>query len=827
LCNLGFSAARPLPTADETLYAARVDTEQASMASSSAREPGISAHGGSTLATSSVPDRLAQVAQLLLQLEAQPSNGSRPSAVGTPVHDALPAAAIVPADPPHDAQQVVHTAETAAATNSLADQEPLASARLGIAGSLFQALRWKHEPTARHSLRVALLCSAWAQDLKLPEPERDALELAALLHDIGKLGVPDRILAKAGPLTPQEAALMEGHWVIGREIVCKSCAEPLVLETMRYARAWYDGSKGLADRRGEALPRAARMIAIVDAFDSMLSEQPYRHALSQEHAFQELFHYAGTQFDPELVRAFETFHSGDVLRAQQRAARRWLYELDPAAANAPWRLSEAVGEGELSEGPSSFRLLCQQRLLDNMYDGVMFVDAELRIQFWNQAAVRLTGLPAEGVYQRVFVPSLIDLHDGSGRRLEDAECPVAFAVRTGVQWLRRLALKGRGGRYMSVDAHAIPVCNREGIVIGLVLLMHDVSQEISLEARCQDLHSLATRDPLTQVANRVEFENAYPRFIERHQESRLPLSVIVADIDRFKSINDNYGHQAGDAVLQSFARLLKVSCREGDLVARYGGEEFVLLWADCDVAAAVRRAEELRLAFSQLEQPVLSGNTVTASFGVTQLQAGDTPETLFRRADRALLAAKQMGRNRVVQLGCGDAPLPTEPRRWAAFFRRPHNNALLEQELTCEAPAERCIEKLRGFIADHHARVVSVDGFRVHLLVDGRLPPALSGAHDRTVRFCVTLRLQEIEAPLERPRDPSGGPAPHWTRIHVAITPQRNRERRREEALQRARHLLLSLRAYLMATADSPPIEAGVLSRARTLLGLWLHGRGG
>ena len=142
---------------------------------------------------------------------------------------------------------------------------------------------------------------------------------------------------------------------------------------------------------------------------------------------------------------------------------------------------------------------------------------------------------------------------------------------------------------MSVDAHAIPVCNHEGVVIGLVLLMHDASRQISLEARCQDLHSLATRDPLTQVANRAEFEKLFPQYVERHQESRLPLSLIVADIDRFKSVNDTYGHQAGDEVLQSFARLLKTSCREGDLVARYGGEEFVLLWGDCDIASAVRR----------------------------------------------------------------------------------------------------------------------------------------------------------------------------------------------------------------------------------------------
>jgi diguanylate cyclase (GGDEF)-like protein/putative nucleotidyltransferase with HDIG domain len=798
------------------------------MGNSSAPEQSPAEPGLSLPQTLDAPDRLAQVTQLLLELDAQPPSVVAPAAgtlgggAHSPAQDEAAANGLPYAGAPHPAPG---GEAAAAAYGATAAEHQLAIVRLGIAGSLYQALRWKHEPTARHSLRVALLSSAWAQSLDVAGAELDALEVAALLHDIGKLGVPDHILTKAGPLTPQEAALMEGHWVMGREILSKSCTDQQVLENVRFARAWFDGSKGLADRCGLALPRAARMIAIADAFDSMLSEQPYRQALSQERAFSELFHGAGTQFDPELVRSFEAFCGGDVAGAQRRAARRWLCELDPKHASAPWRWTHGEAQGGTANASPSFEAICQRRLLDNMYDGVMFVDAALRIQFWNQAAARLTGLSTDAVYQRTFVPSLLEMRDENGRPMADADCPVAFALRTGVQWLRRLSLRGRAGRQMSVDAHAIPVCNHEGVVIGLVLLMHDASRQISLEARCQDLHSLATRDPLTQVANRAEFEKLFPQYVERHQESRLPLSLIVADIDRFKSVNDTYGHQAGDEVLQSFARLLKTSCREGDLVARYGGEEFVLLWGDCDIASAVRRAEELRLAFSQIAQPALEGNCATASFGVTQLQAGDTPETLFRRADRALLAAKNTGRNRVIQLGSGDAELPAGPRRWAALFRRPHDNALVEQQLTCEAPAERCVEKLRGFIADHHARVVSVAGSEVHLLVDGRLPHAAGGLNERTVRFYVTMRLHEFEPPIATHRDAASDRTLLWTRIHVAITPQRNRERRRDETLQRARHLLLSLRAYLMAAAESPPIEAGVLSRARTLLGLWLHGR--
>ncbi len=158
---------------------------------------------------------------------------------------------------------------------------------------------------------------------------------------------------------------------------------------------------------------------------------------------------------------------------------------------------------------------------------------------------------------------------------------------------------------------------------------------------------------MTQVANRAEFDRVHEMFVAAHQQQQVPCSLMMCDLDHFKRVNDTYGHQAGDDAIKSLAALLKSSCRPGDLVARYGGEEFVILCADCDNAAAARRAEQIRKSLSQLAQPKMNGRTVTASFGVTEIQPGDTPETMLRRADRALLMAKANGRNTVVQLGTG------------------------------------------------------------------------------------------------------------------------------------------------------------------------------
>src|SRR5688572_25780389 len=116
--------------------------------------------------------------------------------------------------------------------------------------------------------------------------------------------------------------------------------------------------------------------------------------------------------------------------------------------------------------------------------------------------------------------------------------------------------------------------------------MHDASSQVTLEQRVQSLHERATRDALTQVANRAEFDRLLQSSVESHLERRLPCSLIICDLDHFKRINDTFGHPAGDEVLVGFGALLRRHCRSGDLVARYGGEEFVMLCPDCDNATA-------------------------------------------------------------------------------------------------------------------------------------------------------------------------------------------------------------------------------------------------
>ena len=290
-----------------------------------------------------------------------------------------------------------------------------------------------------------------------------------------------------------------------------------------------------------------------------------------------------------------------------------------------------------------------------------------------------------------------------------------------------------------------------------------------------------------------------------HLERGVPYSLIICDLDHFKKINDTYGHQAGDEALITFAALVKRFCRGSDLVARYGGEEFVVLCPDCDNATATARAEAVREALAAKPQPMLDGKCITASFGVTELQPGDTAETMLRRADRALLQAKSDGRNTVVQFGSGmDSQVPAFVRRrgWLSWLREPPGKLVLNRKVITPVPLRLVVEKLRGFIADNNAQVDQVSENRVVIDLDGLHDPLLRRSSDRPTPFLIELEFSETGA------DPhSHAVSRERTLVSVTIRPRRQRDRRQRDVDERARRLLASLKSYLMAQDYDLPTQ--------------------
>lgn len=678
-------------------------------------------------------------------------------------------------------------AATPAARKHAGHENQLVQVRLGVASALFTALRTKHPATAAHSLRVAMGCSAFGLALNLDEGQCDELEVAALLHDVGKIGVPDDVLLKPAALEPDEAEVMQRHRLQGLQILGACCGSPTLLDIVHYAPAWYAGHDDF-DRAGEDLPLGSRMIAIVDAFDSMTTDHVYRRAFSRERAVGELFDGAGTQFDPKLVREYCELQMGDPARLQARVARRWLQQLDPDQSNELWQLQHTQWMTPVSKGASGGPF--HTTLVDNMHDAVIFVDPSLQITLWNHGAQRLTGIAPQAVVGRRWLPRLIEMLGDQGLVISDAECPVAQSLREGQQVLRRFTITGRTGKEVNVNVHIMPIADEHNKTTGAAILLHDVSSEKTLEQQIVDLAERATQDALTKVANRAEFDRTLVRFIETHLKRGLPCGLVLCDIDHFKKINDTYGHQAGDEALVTFAAILKRSCRPGDIVARYGGEEFAILCADCDNAAATVRAEKIRRDVAAATHEALGGTSFTASFGVTEVQPGDIPETMLRRADRALYEAKEMGRNMVVQLGAGMSGQQAEPRKpwWQSWFGGEKVDQLIEARLVATVPLKMVVEKLRGFVADQEAEISSIEEDHVVLSMDGSALPQRRRSNDRAVPLTIELKFTE--------RNLAGAVR---TYIDVVLRPRRTRDRRKRDSVERARQALSSLKSYLMA----------------------------
>ena len=173
---------------------------------------------------------------------------------------------------------------------------------------------------------------------------------------------------------------------------------------------------------------------------------------------------------------------------------------------------------------------------------------------------------------------------------------------------------------------------------------HDHLEQI-VDERTKELQCLASIDALTQIYNRYKFDQLLALEVERARRYQQPLSLVILDIDHFKSVNDQYGHDEGDRILQIVADVLRKNLRQSDIYARWGGEEFVLLMAHTNLQEAENMAEKIRQLFSA----VTYGNNqpLTASFGVSQLHTEEDSDSLIKSADDALYKAKRSGRNRI------------------------------------------------------------------------------------------------------------------------------------------------------------------------------------
>lgn len=203
--------------------------------------------------------------------------------------------------------------------------------------------------------------------------------------------------------------------------------------------------------------------------------------------------------------------------------------------------------------------------------------------------------------------------------------------------------QGRCGQSFYIEQTITPVKDDQGHIIRYISVGKDITRRVQHE---QELKRVANTDMLTGLVNRMNFDRRLENEIERTRRYERPLSLIMLDIDHFKSINDEHGHDVGDQVLMHFARVLSENVRTTDLCARWGGEEFMVLAPETRLSQAEQLAEKMRMAIVGTDFSVVG--KVTASFGAVEVSPDELATSVVKRADQALYQAKFEGRNRVM-----------------------------------------------------------------------------------------------------------------------------------------------------------------------------------
>ncbi|MFO0889671.1 MAG: diguanylate cyclase [Isosphaeraceae bacterium] len=307
-----------------------------------------------------------------------------------------------------------------------------------------------------------------------------------------------------------------------------------------------------------------------------------------------------------------------------------------------------------------------KRMLDELYDGVYFVDVERRILYWNKAAEQISGYAAWEVVGRTCFDNILEHTDADGCSLCHRCCPLVISIRSRKAICKRVSLKHKEGHRVVVEVRTSPVADEGGRIVGAVEVFRDAGAELALESAYRSAREMAARDSLTGLANRRCLTAFVSEQLALGSRSDRRFSLILLDVDRFKEINDELGHGAGDRVLAAIGRAILASCRETDLAGRYGGDEFAIILPGTTLDRASGIAERMRAEIAAWCGGEVAGHpAVTASLGLAESLPDDTWDTMLARADAALYEAKRRGRNRVAVSGLHPQGVPYPSDRFA------------------------------------------------------------------------------------------------------------------------------------------------------------------
>jgi len=548
--------------------------------------------------------------------------------------------------------------------------------------SLAVAIEAKDGVTSGHLERVRRHAVLLARKLKFSEEEIKTLELGAVLHDVGKVGVPDSILGKPGRLTEEEFSELAVHAALGAQIVSAVRFPYPVEEVVLSHHEHWDGSGYPRRLIGPQIPRAARVLTVVDCFDALMTDRPYRAALSLGQTMELMREQRGRIFDPQILDAFlaelPTFvESLERELAAERAGARlgrtplarvrqtWLSRSESIRPEVRHEVIEKLSRSPeqlvavyeilqvLGSGPDVARHLRQvlallDRVIPHDRSGIFIREKEA---FWL--------LLGQGIPDHFMSAAASEAISTPLSRAVMAGQPVIergpiIDPRTGqaphyfedVRWTLTAPLMAEGRLVGAVALFSSrePFTEQQTWLLGLVA--GKLAAAVHTARELEQLRVDAETDSLTGLPNARGTLERLEAEVDRARREGAPVAVLFMDLNGFKAINDVHGHGAGDRVLLETARVLKTFLRSYDFVGRIGGDEFLAILPRIQAQSLTMKVESLKQAVAGNVIKLAEGvhAAVGLSVGVACYpQDGGAAQDLIFQSDRRMYLNKARG----------------------------------------------------------------------------------------------------------------------------------------------------------------------------------------
>jgi diguanylate cyclase (GGDEF)-like protein/putative nucleotidyltransferase with HDIG domain len=555
--------------------------------------------------------------------------------------------------------------------------QQMSELHLATMEALALAIDAKDQTAHNHIGRVQIYATALARELGMSEEDVQAVKTAALLHDIGKLAVPEHILAKPGPLTPEEFQKIRVHPQVGAEIIAGiPFPHPVAPLILSHHERW-DGRGYPSGLRGEEIPLGARILCLVDYFDSLTSNRPYHRPMPVEAAIAMLQQEGGKALDPTAVAAFLKILPATRGEAEKSdLARRRLTLGSPSSEGAPML---GTPRATREPRPSAFdHIAIAHREIYALYEIAQTMGTTLGVsETMAHISSKLSGLVP-------FSACALFLYD------DDAEMLYCrFATGTDSELIQQLALKNGSGLSGWVARNRRPLVNarpsadleaagsdlrtalQSALVcpllysdnfIGTLAVYHTTpgfyrdDHRRLLDRVCEQaaavIHNAVVfeqtqeaslTDPLTGLPNTRFMIMHLTRELARARRLASEVSLIVMDLNDFKDINDTYGHHVGDQALREVSKALRTVIRPYDVCVRYAGDEFIVVLAGCGREEAEHKRAELQHSVDAIIFEAAPDKVVPLSLSAGAAvfpHDGDTYEALLAQADSRMYSDK-------------------------------------------------------------------------------------------------------------------------------------------------------------------------------------------